>query len=65
MTRLVERALRDSRAVDAEALCVVAGRKVPLWFLHDGRREKALQFGEFKSCKKSRKGSRLDLGPWT
>lgn len=34
--RLLERALRDSRAVDLEALCVLAGRKVPcryLWHL--------------------------------
>ena len=28
VTRLVERALRDSRAVDLEALCVLAGQKV-------------------------------------
>lgn len=34
--RLLERALHDSRAVDLEALCVLAGRKVPyrlLWHL--------------------------------
>lgn len=31
VTRLVERALRDSHAVDLEALCVIAGRKV--WFM--------------------------------
>ncbi len=30
VTRLVERALRDSRAVDLEALCVLAGQKVCL-----------------------------------
>jgi exosome complex RNA-binding protein Rrp42 (RNase PH superfamily) len=28
VVRLVERALRDSHAVDLEALCVIAGRKV-------------------------------------
>jgi hypothetical protein len=28
VVRLVERALRDSHAVDLEALCVVAGRRV-------------------------------------
>ncbi len=28
VTRLVERTFRDSRAVDLEALCVIAGRKV-------------------------------------
>ena len=27
--RLLERALRDSRAVDLEALCVLVGQKVP------------------------------------
>lgn len=32
LTRLIERGLRDSRAVDREALCVVAGRKV--WHLN-------------------------------
>ena len=32
VTRLVERALRDSRAVDLEALCVLAGQKVPVAF---------------------------------
>ena len=31
VTRLVERALRDSRAVDLEALCVLAGQKVCRW----------------------------------
>ncbi len=30
VTRLVELALRDSHAVDTEALCVIAGRKVLL-----------------------------------
>jgi exosome complex RNA-binding protein Rrp42 (RNase PH superfamily) len=28
VVRLVERALRDSHAVDLEALCVIAGRRV-------------------------------------
>lgn len=39
--RLLERALRDSRAVDLEALCVLAGRKVPcrhVWHLLHAQR---------------------------
>lgn len=39
MARLVERGLRQSRAVDQEALCVMAGRKVggfvKFWSLED------------------------------
>ena len=28
LARLIERSLRESRAIDTEALCVLAGRKV-------------------------------------
>jgi hypothetical protein len=47
MARLLEKALRRSEAVDREALCIVAGRKVRLAFR--GRQEEELRIADLTS----------------